>query len=62
MINKINKKDLSDFDIESLPDGFAIIFENEKPVGAIVKYKYFQYISQLINKVKKYVESFPKQK
>ncbi len=54
---KLNKKDLSDFDIESLPDGFAIIFENDKPVGAIVKYKYYQYLTWLLNKVKEHVQN-----
>ncbi len=58
MTNKrLNKKDLSDFDIESLPNGFAIIFENDKPIGAIVKYKYYQYLIGLLNKVKEHVQN-----
>jgi len=58
MINKkINKKDLSDLELDSLPDGFAIVFEDDKPVGAIIKYEYYKYIQWLIGKVKEYVSN-----
>jgi len=55
MINKIEKKNLSDLDINGLPNGFAIIFEDGKPVGTIMKYDYYQYITKLIAKVKVYI-------
>lgn len=59
--NKIDIKDLSDLDINDLPDGFAIIFDGDKPVGAITKYKYYQYLTQLISKVKEHILK-PKEK
>jgi hypothetical protein len=62
MINKIDKKDLSDLDFGNLPPGFSIIFDKGKPVGAIAAYKYYQYISKLIGKVKEYVEHVNKHK
>lgn len=55
MIKKIDKKDLSDLDLGAIPPGFSIIFDGDKPVGAISSYKYYQYISKLIEKVKNYV-------
>ena len=55
-INKVFKKDLSDLDIDQLPDGFAIIFDDRnKPIGALLRYDYYQYITKLIAKVKKYI-------
>ncbi len=62
MINKLDKKDLSDLDFGKLPPGFSIIFDNGKPVGAIAAYKYYQYISKLIAKVKEYIEYAHKDK
>lgn len=55
-IQKIDKSELSDLDIKKLPDGFAIVFEKDNPVGAILSYDYYRYITKLIAKVKKYVE------
>jgi hypothetical protein len=53
----LNKKNLSDLDFHTLPSGFSIIFDdNGKPIGAISSYKYYQYISKLIGKVKEYIE------
>jgi hypothetical protein len=56
MITKINKSELSDLDFSALPDGFAIIFDGDVPIGAITKFSYYQYINKLISKVKDYVQ------
>lgn len=57
MNKKIDIKDLPDLVIEELPNGFSIIFEGDKPVAAIAKYEYYQYINKLISKVKEYVQN-----
>ena len=56
MKSKIDIKDLSDLDISSLPNGFTVIFDGDKPIGAITRFDYYQYVSNLISKVKKYVQ------
>jgi len=60
MINKIDVSELSDLDPNQLPEGFSIIFEDGKPIGAISTYKYYQYITKVIEKVKGYVEKINK--
>jgi hypothetical protein len=54
-MKKIDKKDLSDFNISSLPDGFSIIFDGEKPIAAITNFRYFKYIQYMIKQVKDYI-------
>ncbi len=57
MNKKFDIKDLSDLAIDDLPDGFSIIFDGDKPVVAILKYEYYQYLSRLLSKVKEYVQN-----
>jgi hypothetical protein len=52
---KVSTEDLSDLDIEKLPGGFTIIFDLDRPVGAIITYEYYQYLSKLLSTVKDYV-------
>lgn len=56
MISRIDKKQLSDLDIEKMPDGFTIIFDGPKPIGALVRFDYYLYVRDLISKVKEYVQ------
>lgn len=47
---------IEDICIKDLPDGFTIIHDDdEKPVAAIVNFKYYVYISQLIKQITEYV-------
>ena len=56
-MKKLKLTDLSDLEPNTLPDGFSIVFgEDNKPVAAILNYRYYQYIIGLINKVKQYVQ------
>ncbi len=57
MNKNINIKDMSDLVIDDLPDGFSIIFDGDKPVAALLKYEYYQYLSRLLSKVKEYVQN-----
>jgi hypothetical protein len=52
----IQKKDLSDLDVETLGNGFTVVVDDGKPVAAIAKFGYYRYISWLIEQVKDYVQ------
>ena len=57
----IQSFELSDMDLESLPDGANYIINNDmKPVGVVMSIEYYKYLEQLMFKLRDKIVSLSK--